>query len=549
MAAEPLRLLLSEDNPDDVELELRELRRSGIQVRHAIAISADEFVRALREFQPDVILSDFSMPGGFDGMEALRLAHELAPDTPFIFVSGTLGEDYAIRALKSGAMDYVLKSNLVRLPPAVERAAAQAQERRARRRAEAGLRRAQLMAKLAHVVTGPAGDFESWSESLPGLIGVAAARMPRSTREWLDLLHPDDRETFRASSLEAAAARKRTDVCYRLRHADGSWIHLRQVMELLAADEGSAQRGRWFSTLQNVTDEILAQEAVRRLNRVHAVLSGTNALIARARTREQLLAEACRIAVDQGRFPLAWIGLADEGKGHIDVVASAGQAEGYLPRMPLLVGGAGIPGTGLAGQAVYGGTPLVANDIASDERVLIKQEALARGFKSLVALPLAAGERVVGVLVLYADQAGFFDDAEMKLLADLAGDISFAIDRLAKGAQVEYLSYHDPLTGLANRALLMDRLTQHLKSTAHGRMLALATLDIERFKLINDSLGRSVGDAVLSQLAGRLAALAGDANRVARTGADQFAVVIPGVRATENIARPNDEGNGRGDAE
>src|SRR3954468_17552203 len=131
MSAAPIRLLLAEDDAADVELELREIRRSGMQVQHQLADTAERFVQALREFAPDVILSDFSMPS-FDGMEALRIAVELAPDTPFIFVSGTLGEDYAVRALRNGATDYVLKTNLIRLPAAVERALLEAQTRRAR---------------------------------------------------------------------------------------------------------------------------------------------------------------------------------------------------------------------------------------------------------------------------------------------------------------------------------------------------------------------------------------------------------------------------------
>jgi len=85
----------------------------------------DDLRRELGEFRPDVILSDFNMPQ-FDGMRALAISREAAPDTPFIFVSGTLGEEYAIRALRNGASDYVLKTNLVRLPPAVERAVAEA---------------------------------------------------------------------------------------------------------------------------------------------------------------------------------------------------------------------------------------------------------------------------------------------------------------------------------------------------------------------------------------------------------------------------------------
>jgi diguanylate cyclase (GGDEF)-like protein len=543
---QPIRLLLSEDNPADVELEVRELRRAGLKIEHVVAITGKDYIGALREFRPDIIVSDFSMPE-FDGMEALRIAREMAPDIPFLFVSGTLGEDYAIRALKNGATDYVLKSNLVRLPGAMERALSGAEERHARRRAEAGLRRAQLMAKLAHIVTGRSGEFEGWSESLADLLGVEPGSVPRSTREWLDLLHPADRDLFRRASLDAAAAKKRVDIDYRLRHDGGSWIHVRQVIEPLSAHADAEHGGRWFSTLQDVTEQKVAEAAVRRLNRVYAVLSGINALIVRARTRDELFREACRIAVGEGRFPLVWIGLVDASQEKIDVAASAGDAEGYLSKMPMTLN-AQDDDLGMAGRAVLARAPLVANDIESDGRVLIKEEALARGFRSLAALPLAVGERVMGVIVLYAEQAGFFDEAEMKLLTELAGDIAFAVHNIAKAEQVEYLSYHDPLTGLANRMLLMDRLAQFIKSNEPGRMLALVTVDIERFKTINDTLGRAAGDALLAKLAASLTQLAGDANRVARIGADQFAVVIPNVKAMESIARAINQGVARVEA-
>src|SRR5258706_8391419 len=118
---ERLRILLVEDLASDAELEMLELQRAGLSVTHSIVDNKKAFVDALREFEPDVILSDFSMPG-FDGMAALKLAREIRRDTPLIFVSGTIGEEFAIRALKSGATDYVMKTNLVRLPAAVERA-------------------------------------------------------------------------------------------------------------------------------------------------------------------------------------------------------------------------------------------------------------------------------------------------------------------------------------------------------------------------------------------------------------------------------------------
>jgi diguanylate cyclase (GGDEF)-like protein/PAS domain S-box-containing protein len=135
-----IRVLLTEDIPADSELELRELKRAGLRVEHRIVDTEEAFRRELAEFVPDIILSDFSMPH-FDGMSALALARELSPDTPFIFVSGTIGEEYAIRALKDGASDYVLKTNLVRLPPAVERAIQDTEARLQRRSVEEEHRR------------------------------------------------------------------------------------------------------------------------------------------------------------------------------------------------------------------------------------------------------------------------------------------------------------------------------------------------------------------------------------------------------------------------
>src|SRR5438034_865964 len=118
------------------------------------------------------------------------------------------------------------------------------------REREAGLRRAQVMAKLGHVITGADGVFESWSETLPPLIGVEPSQTPKSTREWLEMLHPDDRERLRSSSVEAAVKGSRVDVEYRLRRRDGAWMQHRQVVEPMPGQSVAAESERWFSTLQ-----------------------------------------------------------------------------------------------------------------------------------------------------------------------------------------------------------------------------------------------------------------------------------------------------------
>ena len=131
-----LRILMLEDFPHDAELETLALRRAGIACESRRVESREEFLEQVENFDPHVILSDFSLPG-FDGLSALRLASERRPEIPFIFVSGTIGEERAIEALKNGATDYVLKTNLVRLPSSVARAVREAEERQRRIREEA----------------------------------------------------------------------------------------------------------------------------------------------------------------------------------------------------------------------------------------------------------------------------------------------------------------------------------------------------------------------------------------------------------------------------
>jgi diguanylate cyclase (GGDEF)-like protein/PAS domain S-box-containing protein len=541
----PWKLLLVEDNANDVDLELFEFRRAGLPTAHRVVDSADGFVDALRSFAPDVILSDFSMPN-FDGMEALRLARELAPYTPFIYVSGTLGEDAAISALNNGATDYVLKTNLLRLVPAVERALIDAEAMRERRRtaaelemarerlqaSEAGLRRAQQMAKLAHVITASDGSFQSWSETLPKLIGAAPASLPRNTGDWLHLVHPDDRELVRTKSVGLDRHAKRLELEYRTRHADGALIHLRQVTEPLS-DQGEV---RWFSTLQDITDQKRAEAKIGRLNRVYAVLSGINGLIMRVRDRGELYREACKIAVHIGGFKLSWIGLVDRHHMRVTPVAFAGAARGYVDLMPLSL--EADVHRGLAGQAVTQKQPMIANGIANDSRVVLKQEAAARGFRSLVILPLIVADAAVGVLALYADVAGFFDDEEMKLLVELAGDISFALNHIEKSEKLDYLAYNDSLTGLGNRAVFLERLGQYITAAAETQSkLALILCDLRRFRAVNDSLGRQAGDLLLVKVAERLKAAVPDAKQLARLGTDQFAVVLPSISSDFQAAR------------
>ncbi|HTM28473.1 MAG TPA: response regulator, partial [Rhodanobacter sp.] len=137
-----IRVLQVEDSQLDAELVLTELDADGIDYEVCLVDDEARFLAALDEFHPHIVLSDLSMPG-FSGQHALDLLRQRDEDLPFIFVSATLGEEAAIEALRNGATDYILKQNPARLASAVRRALSEAEARRASRRSEAELIRAQ----------------------------------------------------------------------------------------------------------------------------------------------------------------------------------------------------------------------------------------------------------------------------------------------------------------------------------------------------------------------------------------------------------------------
>ncbi|HJV93695.1 MAG TPA: GAF domain-containing protein, partial [Azonexus sp.] len=296
--------------------------------------------------------------------------------------------------------------------------------------------------------------------------------------------------------------------------------------------------GQRTAALQaEIVERTRAEARVASLNRIYAVLSNINSAIVRLHEPQALFHEACRVAVEEGAFGMAWIGLLDPDGNDGHFVAGIGP-EDYTGR-PFTVAPADEQCP--VSRALRLKRPAYCNDIAAvPSPGLFLSAGQAHGYRSLIALPLLRNQVNVGVMVLYAEESGFFDEKELRLLDELAGDLSFALEYIDKAERLDYLVYYDMLTGLANRSLIHDRLQQLLTPHAEqsdGDLVALALINIERFKNINDTYGRHGGDALLKQIATRLGDALGGRDRLARLGSDHFAAILTDLGEATEVAR------------
>src|SRR6202521_338276 len=230
----PLRILSIEDDPKDTELIQGLLETEGI-VCEITRVDTEALLRdLLKQGGIDVILADYSLPS-FDGISALKLAMKTCPDVPFIFVSGTLGEEVAIEALKIGATDYVLKTSLSRLVPSVVRAQREATQKVESRRAEEALRQSETYLaeaqRLSH--TGSFGWRPStgeilWSEETFRIFEYDRQTKP-SVEVILQRVHREDAASVKETVERASQEGRDFDHEYRLVMPNGSVKHVHVV--------------------------------------------------------------------------------------------------------------------------------------------------------------------------------------------------------------------------------------------------------------------------------------------------------------------------------
>jgi diguanylate cyclase (GGDEF)-like protein len=416
-----LRLLIVEDVAAEAELAVHQLQRAGLQCTWTRVETEDALRTALRELRPHLVISDFSLPG-YGGSAALSLVQREAPEIPFIFVSGTIGEERAIEALKAGAVDYILKSNLARLAPAVKRALDEAASRRAQQAAEV---------------------------------------------------------------------------------------------------------------------------RIERLSRVLHMLSAINAGVVRIRDRTHLFQEACRIAHDIGKYSCAFVTLIDPRTRVAHPVAWAGLSADLKDKVSFqvdrtVVGEDGPAGfETVTGEALRTGAEVVCNDlIGAGNRLAFAEHLFGLQINCLAAIPLLVDDTPVGAFTVGAPDSCGSSEEELRMLREVASNLSFALQYLHKEDAVRFLSYFDPLTGLPKRALFCERVARLLaRHAGESSEVVVVAFDIERLGVINDSFGRHIGDQVVQFVAESVRNQFDGTDCLAHLEGGNFAVVISGRESYEDSVR------------
>lgn len=299
----PLRILHLEDDPVDAELIRVTLEESGLPCEITRAVDREDFVRGIESCRFDLILADYTLPS-FDGLSALTIAvQHCGPDVPFLFVSGTLGEDIAAEAIRSGAVDYVLKTRLDRLPHAIHRAQREVEERRQRQRAEAAVRESEYR-------------FRTLTEALPQIVWSADAdgRIDYCNRqweeyagtsreavdglEWQHLIHPDDLQRTLTAWDESLRTGQAHRIEHRVRRHDGEFRWL--LTTALPLRDEREHIVKWLGSSTDIHDQKLAQEQLQHINDLleNRVLERTRAMIEH---QEQLRAMASDLTLTEQR--------------------------------------------------------------------------------------------------------------------------------------------------------------------------------------------------------------------------------------------------------
>jgi diguanylate cyclase (GGDEF)-like protein len=321
-----------------------------------------------------------------------------------------------------------------------------------------------------------------------------------------------------------------------------SWAADEEIVALLARMAENVSFA--LDNFDRAAEKAKADEQKERLTRMFAALSATNEAIMRAKSRTELFDLVCAAAAQGAKFSAAAIALAEPNSEFLRVVAANGPNANEVKNLEFAITARLPQGRGLTGTAFRTRQPCISNDFFADARTKPWQDSARRsGFQSAAAFPLLDGDRTAGIILFNSMERGTFTPEFVELLQRMADNVSFALenfdreDEKTKADQrIEYLASHDSLTGLPNRETFNQLLHQAIEAGhRHQRRFAALFIDLDRFKVINDSLGHDAGDILLVEVADRLRRTLRSSDVVARLGGDEFVVILDETAESDDV--------------
>ena len=300
-----------------------------------------------------------------------------------------------------------------------------------------------------------------------------------------------------------------------------------------------------LANFDRADEKARADEQKERLSRMFEALGATNEAIMRAKSRAELFELVCEAAVLGGIFTSTTIVLADSAEPFFRIAASKGRNHERIRSTRLGISADYPEGRGLTGTAFRNKAPCIMNDyLANRQTAYWHALASEGGTKSGASFPLLKTDGdAIGVLLFLAGEKDAFTTDLVELLAKIAENISFALNNFDRADQktraderIEYLASHDSLTKLPNRETFNQLLHFAIQAARrHQRQFAVLFIDLDRFKIINDSLGHEAGDLLLAETAARLRGNLRKTDVVARLGGDEFVVILENATERHDI--------------
>jgi diguanylate cyclase (GGDEF)-like protein len=312
-----------------------------------------------------------------------------------------------------------------------------------------------------------------------------------------------------------------------------SWAADEEVVAVLARMAENVSFA--LDNFERAAEKAKADEQKERLARMLVSLSATNEAIMRAKSRGELFDLVCESVAKGAKFTSTCIALAQPDSDYLDLVAVAGPTAENTRRVRLSRNADHPEGRGLSGTAFRSAEACITNDYLNDRRgIAFHPIVRSDGAKSGAAFPLKVGGDIIGIMLFLSAERHTFTHEFAELLQRLADNVSFALENFDRADEkhqaderIEYLASHDSLTGLPNREMF-NGLLRHSINVArrHDQRFALLFIDLDRFKIINDSLGHDAGDMLLIEIANRLRGALRSGDVVARLGGDEFVVIL-----------------------